>query len=60
MTQLYEEIEEQELSGIEQDLYFQVTGFIEMVTDYPEDLTDYLNANPDWRDAIVEYVKSNL
>jgi hypothetical protein len=60
MTQLYEEIEEQELSGIEQGLYFQVTGFIEMVTDYPEDLTDYLNANPDWRDAIVEYVKSNL
>lgn len=60
MIQLYEEIEEQELSGIEQDLYFQVTGFIEMVTDYPEDLTDYLNANPDWRDAIVEYVKSNL
>lgn len=60
MTQLYEEIEEEELSGLEKDLYFQVTGFIEMVTDHPEDLTDYLESNPDWRDAIVEYVKSNL
>ena len=60
MTQLFEEIEEEELSGLEQDLYFQVTGFIEMVTDYPDDLTDCLESNPDWRDAIVEYVKNNL
>lgn len=60
MTQLFEEIEEDELSGLEQDLYSQVTGFVEAITDYSEELTDYLNANPDWRDAIVEYVKNNL
>ena len=60
MTQLFEEIEEEELSGLEQDLYFQVTGFIEAITDYADELTDYLESNPDWRDAIVEYVKNNL